>query len=250
MCSYALFFRLVVQLGSHGHVVCAPSLPEETTSLADYPGSGRENLEEFASRILHANITSGVRPTLPSSLETLPWFVYSLWRGPLFSYMLQHTDDIYSLRELFACASLDIMRRMACPNLFVVHSAGEMESVPPTTLELRHNRVLLLDNFTHVFVWKGSDVVAGDPREMQCQVVANRMLSEQFPAPHVLVVEEGASLARGVLCRLAPFHNDTIAEQIADCPSIQDVPGAARQGLAPLTQDLSLRQFRTQVLKL
>jgi Gelsolin repeat len=114
----------------------------------------------------------------------------------------------------------------------------QFEQVPPETLRLLPDSVLLLDTYDSVYVWIGravSAVTAAAVRAASLQRV-QRMTAERFPAPRVLCVADGSSLARFVTCRLAPSHRD---------PPVRSESSAVRQSreLLPYTDDLSYREY-------
>jgi Gelsolin repeat len=113
-----------------------------------------------------------------------------------------------------------------------------LEQVPPETLRLLKDSVLLLDTYDSVYVWIGRAVPAATAAAVRAASLqqVQRMTAERFPAPRVLCVADGSSFARFVTCRLAPSHRD---------PPVGSESSAVRQlrELLPYTDDLSYREY-------
>jgi Gelsolin repeat len=114
----------------------------------------------------------------------------------------------------------------------------QFEQVPPETLRLLPDSVLLLDTYDNVYVWIGRAVPAATAAAVRVASLqqVQRMTAERFPAPRVLCVADGSSFARFVTCRLGPSHRD---------PPVGSESSAVRQlrKLLPYTDDLSYREY-------
>ena len=82
--------------------------------------------------------------------------------------------------------------------------------MPLETLSLQSENVLLLDQQTDILIWEGKS--AGDQSSLLVQAARELALersNNRFPRPCVLSFKEKSSMARWLLCRLIPSHQDS-----------------------------------------
>ena len=160
---------------------------------------------------------SGRMATLPTQLSGLPGLIFQAQHGPLLGAMLNDEDDAQAARQAFLAYSLDdSLRLLAPPLLSYTLDAAAAEpyvQVPLEDLSLLPSRLLLLDHHTHVFIWSGADV--GGPEHAaareRARADAAAWTAARFPAPEVMELREGESMARWLVCRLNPAHRDVSA---------------------------------------
>lgn len=195
------------------------------------PDAMLPDLDARVKRLLAVAVVPTV-PALPSSVVTLPRWLYLLRRGPLLSAVLQHEDDIEALRVLFLHASLPTALRLLQPELYVcaqdlASGAIGFMHAPLEDLMLQSDLVLFLDRHTDIFVWIGRSVSASVAAKLQ-EACLVRAASERhrFPAPLVQVFSEGSSMARWLLCALIPSHKDSREAQMALVPRLAQLDPA------------------------
>ena len=144
----------------------------------------------------------------------LPRILFNLRRGPLIGPVLQHTDDIEAMRDLFLRASVPDALRLMSPRILMMPRPSRnptkcpLMPVPLETLALQSNVILVLDAHSDIFLWTGRDV-SGDefaPLHRACERAARSMGKGRFPVPSFLSFKEGSSASRWLMSRLVPSH--------------------------------------------
>jgi hypothetical protein len=144
----------------------------------------------------------------------LPRILFNLRRGPLIGPVLQHTDDIEAMRDLFLRASVPDALRLMSPRILMMPRPSPnptkcpLMPVPLETLALQSNVILVLDAHSDIFLWTGRDV-SGDefaPLHRACERAARSMGKGRFPVPSFLSFKEGSSASRWLMSRLVPSH--------------------------------------------
>jgi hypothetical protein len=163
--------------------------------------------------------------------------------GPI----LQHLDDIDSIRCLFLQSRFEFCNQLIEPPLLAVTPAGFVQvsqapccmfglwhthtdtevahawQLPLETLALQSNIILYLDHGTDVFVWSGRDTKDAPQAEelrQQCVTYFYEQTASRFPSPYFMSFKEGDSMARWLLCRLIPSHKDPVEIQEKFFPSV------------------------------
>jgi Sec23/Sec24 trunk domain/Sec23/Sec24 beta-sandwich domain len=159
---------------------------------------------------------------LPPVLATLPRILYTSRYGPLLGEVLQNEDDIDCIRALFLQFNVTDCIRMMYPTLVSFSSRGEFEELPLESLAMQSNRILMLDNHTHVFVWSGR-AVSGPEYDVYRQACIQRATDasrHRMPAPDILSFNEDSSEERFIKSRLIPLHRDTPQLQSISFPQL------------------------------
>jgi hypothetical protein len=190
---------------------------------------------------------------LPQPLQPLPRLLYALRRGPLLGPILQHQDDITTLRLLFLRSNVIDCARMMMPALLSFDAMGDFEELPLESLAMQSGRILMLDHHTHIFIWSGRYVTSADfdvYREA-CRQRAEEASRYRLPCPQILLFTEGSSEERWLACRLAPSHKDPVEIQVYNFPQLQrlgdDQLAELRAKLLP-TDDPSFVEYYQSLL--
>jgi len=129
-----------------------------------------------------------------------------------------------------------------------------LECIPVEDLALHSDRILMLDNYTDFFVWSGHDVNQEQRKEYEqlCVQAAYNVAETRIPFPEIMVFVEGVSMARYLVARLIPSHNDTIFEQIKSFPEFKNWNKEQKvkfDSKFHRTDDLSYRQYLHSILQ-
>ncbi|KAJ1481917.1 hypothetical protein T484DRAFT_2692864 [Baffinella frigidus] len=152
--------------------------------------------------------------TLPLQLSSLASLVFQAQHGPLLGAMLNDEDDAQAARQAFLAYDMtDSLRILAPPFLsypLKPEDVAPYTHVPLEDLSLLPSRLLVLDHHTHVFVWSGAEVSSAEHEEAREKATSDvaAWTSTRFPAPEIMVLREGESMARWLVCRLNPAHRD------------------------------------------
>ena len=174
--------------------------------------------------------------------------LFMLRRGPLLGPILQHPDDIDSVRCLFLQSKFECCKQLIEPALLAVTPAGFVE-LPLETLALQSNFILYLDHVTDVFVWVGKQAKESAQSEQlrqTCVQLFQHQTAHRFPSPYFMSFNEGDSMSRWLLCRLVPSHKDPPEIQEKLFPSIKLLGEQQRRALVSkfhYTDDLSYYQY-------
>jgi len=159
---------------------------------------------------------------LPEALAALPRLLYFAVRGPLLGDAYKSVDEVRGLRHAFLRAGVDDSLAIMAPALLSTqrHVSNDlMTLVTADTLALWSDAHCCCDTWSRLFLWRGSD--ASDVDEEACAEFLNEsIVQRRFPAPTVVVCVEGSSMARFVVSRLNPSHNDSAEEQVASLPAL------------------------------
>jgi len=166
----------------------------------------------------------------PLELSDALHLLHHLRRGTLLGPPLQSVDDRASLRGLFLRLPLEDCLSMMAPKLWstrvdtnTCRMMGPLVPVPPETLALWDDVIIVADHFDHLFVWSGKSLMDSkfDAVREDCQswLLANarstNATKHRFPAIQLHTLNEGESMSRKLTSRLAPSHADPMEQQLA-----------------------------------
>ena len=156
---------------------------------------------------------------LPPGLASLPRPLYFLAMGPLLGEAHKADDDVSCLRALFLRAGLEDALGLMAPAM-VAAGPGDPETrpVPADTLALWSQNSIACDQYTRLFVWRGS--AASEESEATCLTWLKQRAARRFPVPVVERCAESNSMGRYVVSRLNPTQNDNAEEQVASFPAL------------------------------
>jgi len=187
------------------------------------------NRDKTVSAIVHAVDASF---KLPLSLQDLPMRMYHLRRGTLMGSLLQHPDDIALAQTAFLSMPLEPSLRQITPTFLMFAASPDDPNVvyslqlPLVNLAMRSDRVLLLDDQTSLMVWFGRASLAPElePVRKFALEFATQLAKDRFPRPTIRTLQEGSSMARFLLCRLAPLHKEAQGAQEQQLPELAALP--------------------------
>jgi hypothetical protein len=171
---------------------------------------------------------------LPSTVVRLAVLLFHFYRGPMLDAHA-HPEVVQCLRARFIHAGVEAGLRMMQPNLFglrwnrgVASTLTSLNPMPLSTLSLRRDYVLVLDDHADVFVWYGRDVplealerqVAS---EFADKLVINAQQKQRWPVPAVTKFEDTSSMARFLRARLSPEHKDEPNAQMQAHSHLQEL---------------------------
>lgn len=212
------------------------------------------SLASDSQKTKSGSLMASISPALQRILQRL----YFTRVGPMLGPMLRDHDAMVALRAAFIRAdsrsALRIMQPAVESLAFATDARGVVgivvrEAVPPTTLALRSDRWLLVDAGTQLFVWRGLTAEGGGAARTTLLREARQRAAERFPAAEVLSFSEGSPMARWLLCRLAPAHHDSEAEQLRDHPSLPPDAAAATRAKLPRSDTMSVNQYAAHVAR-
>jgi len=187
---------------------------------------------------------------LPEELSRLPRTLYSLRHGPLLGEVNKSVDDSFLARLVFLRSGVEDSLIMMAPPLLSTRGQGaqplgmqQLYHVPAETLALWSDAVLVHDQYSRLFLWRGHQAPKGGEAEDQQLLDAymeKAMVKRRFPAPTVLCCKEGSSMARYIVSRLNPLHHDNPGEQLLSFPMLQGLDLETRT-------DISKKFLRTDV---
>jgi hypothetical protein len=147
---------------------------------------------------------------------------------------MQSFDDRAHLRALFLRLPLEDCLCMMAPSVW---SSGALESdsaktnvtsVPPDTLALWDDVILVADHFYELFVWSGKST-----QRSEYDAVRNHFKGflaernkDRFPVPALHVMNEDESMCRRFIALLAPSHADPVEHQLAYFPLLANLSSA------------------------
>lgn len=128
----------------------------------------------------------------------------------------------------------------------------ELMVLPPETLALMSDSIVVLDTEREIFIWIGAErsEVDADPLYDHCVSLALSMNQERFPPSIIRVVREGSSSARFVLSNLIPSHKDPIETSFLSLPFLATLPPQyLRQHCNKFlrTDDMSFREYMVKI---
>ena len=128
----------------------------------------------------------------------------------------------------------------------------EFRVLPPETLALISDCVVVLDTEREIFVWVGADRVGmeNDPVYNGCMSLALSLTQKRDPPSAIRVVFEYSSKARYVLCNLIPSHKDPVDVVMKSLPVLQHLsPQLLRNHIAKFlyTDDMSFREYMAKI---
>ena len=158
-------------------------------------------------------------PTLDARLMPLARRLYFMCHGSLFGDILYHQDEKYALWSQFLNGAPEFCERVLAPRLLSFPSGSRnCEDVPPVSLALDSDSVLLMDCGTHLLLWIGASVQESDEALQAAAKRARVIETSRFPVPLVIMSREGTSSSRYMLARLIPIHQDSREEQVTQLP--------------------------------
>ena len=128
----------------------------------------------------------------------------------------------------------------------------EFTVLPPETLALMSDSIVVLDTEREIFIWIGAERQDknADPLYDLCVSLALSMNQERFPPSIIRVVREGSSSARFVLSNLIPSHKDPIETSYLSLPFLTTLPPEyLRQHCNKFlrTDDMSFREYMVKI---
>lgn len=90
-------------------------------------------------------------------------------------------------------------------------------------MALSPSRVLLLDEYTCIYLWIGQQawpVAQRDDAVARLTAQLHAIAAGRVPCAQVMVFPQHHSMSRFLLCRLAPLHKDAAADQRAQFPAL------------------------------
>lgn len=128
----------------------------------------------------------------------------------------------------------------------------EFTVLPPETLALMSDSIVVLDTEREIFIWIGMERLDldADPLYDHCLSLALSMNQERFPPSIIRVVKEGSSSARFVLSNLIPSHKDPIETSVLSLPFLTTLPPHyLRQHCNKFlrTDDMSFREYMVKI---
>jgi len=177
--------------------------------------------------------TNGGGLLLPEALAALPRLLYFAARGPLLGDAYKSVDEVRGLRHAFLRAGTDESITIMAPALLSTQRHVAQDLLTPVTadtLALWSDAHCCCDTWSRLFLWRGSD--ASDADEEACVEFLNEnIVQRRFPAPTIVVCTEGSSMARFVVSRLNPSHNDSAEEQLASLPALALMSNEEREAV-------------------
>jgi len=157
---------------------------------------------------------------VPATVVRVASMMFHMARGPMFR---GHPEEMHATRARFVHAGLESAARLMMPQLFALRwsrglpvKAAALTPVPPSSLALRADYVLVLDHELDVFVWFGGDVPPlADERKVALDFARALAFDGRWPVPPVMAFEERDSFARCVRARLSPEHKDSPEAQLS-----------------------------------
>ena len=124
--------------------------------------------------------------------------------------------------------------------------------LPPETLALLSDSIVVLDTEREIFVWIGADRQSLEVDQVydSCLSLALSMNQHRFPPSIIRVVKEGSSNARYVLSYLIPSHKDPIEASFHSLPVLATLPSPyLRQHCNKFlrTDDMSFREYMVKI---
>ena len=128
----------------------------------------------------------------------------------------------------------------------------EFRVLPPETLALMSDCVVVLDTEREIFVWVGAERMGmeNDPIYNGCMSLALSLTQKRDPPSAIRVVFEYSSKARYVLCNLIPSHKDPVDVVMKSLPILQHLsPQLLRNHIAKFlhTDDMSFREYMAKI---
>lgn len=124
--------------------------------------------------------------------------------------------------------------------------------LPPETLALLSDSIVVLDAEREIFVWIGYErlLLQEDPVYDACIALALSLTQERYPPSIIRVVKEGSSNSRYVLCNLIPSHKDPVEASMKTLPVLETLPPPLLKkhyGKFMRTDDMSFREYMTKI---
>ena len=124
--------------------------------------------------------------------------------------------------------------------------------LPPETLALLSDSIVVLDAEREIFVWIGYErlLLQEDPVYDACIALALSLTQERNPPSIIRVVKEGSSNSRYVLCNLIPSHKDPVEASMKTLPVLETLPPPLLKkhyGKFMRTDDMSFREYMTKI---
>ena len=159
----------------------------------------------------------------------------------------QSVDDVSCLRSLVLRTGVEDSIAIMNPTLlFSRKGASSFGAVSAETLALWSDAIVVNDVFDRIFVWQGrqvTDIDSESHEPLQAQLRA--LAAQRYPTPTVLHCTEGSSMARFVISRLCPSHQDLPEEQLASFPALHGLSPEDRTALSQKFVRTDTASFRS-----
>ena len=124
--------------------------------------------------------------------------------------------------------------------------------LPPETLGLLSDSVVVLDAEREVFVWVGFERrgLKEDAVLSACMALALSLTQHRNPPAIIRVVKEGSSNSRFVLCQLIPSHKDPVEVAVKSVPVLRSLPPPLLKKHSSKflrTDDMSFREYMAKI---
>lgn len=193
---------------------------------------------------------------LAPQFQLFPQFMFSLRRSQFLQVFNNSPDETAFYRHILFREDTTNSLIMIQPTLTAFEMNQEPEPVLLDSLSVKPDRILLLDTFFHILIFKGETIAAWikagyneNPeyesfREFleEPKAEAAELLVDRFPLPRFIDTEAGGSQARFLFSRLNPSVSYNNAND--------GFGGGAAGTAVVLTDDVSLQTFMSHLQKL
>lgn len=133
--------------------------------------------------------------------------------------------------DLHTCLEMIAPRVMATRAQATQSQSQALIQISGDSLALWSDAFVVGDLFSRIVVWRGHEANALDaPEESLAQYLAP-IHEDRFPAPCVIRCAEGSSMARMIVSRLNPSHQDTLKDQCISLPALSELSSEQRKEL-------------------
>ena len=242
--------------GGSGPVLPTPSMPvmslhRVTPSLTDIRSANTEVVYALTSPPPIPPPPSSP-PPIPPPFSSSPPPVSSPLSKQLSIHQESHSD--YKYTGFVAEGEKDVPYYLESRLVGQLDPNGlpEFRVLPPETLALMSDCVVVLDTEREIFVWVGAERVGmeNDPVYNGCMSLALSLTQKRDPPSAIRVVFEYSSKARFVLCNLIPSHKDPMDVVVKSLPILQHLsPQLLRNHIAKFlhTDDMSFREYMAKI---
>ncbi|KAF7702859.1 Protein transport protein SEC23 [Cucumispora dikerogammari] len=166
--------------------------------------------------------------TFPESMELFSKFIYFLRRSSLILAQSHSPDEFTYNRFIVKSRGVDEAMTLIMPTLHSYHYQGAIQPVNMDDSSLNDDCALLLDCFTDVVIWYGSNISAwiqeglhekeeyGFLGEMlnNIKTRAENIINERCPTPKFTETERGGTQERQLLSRVNPTDGSVLTDDI------------------------------------
>lgn len=173
---------------------------------------------------------------LPESISELPNLIYFLRKSMIVHTQANSPDETAYLRLMAFSQPLENVNRFIKPALYLLHYQGGIAPVELDETSLSSEVYLLLDTFTNVLLWRGSDLNSwfddglhkteeyqflGDVDATANREAAN-IVARRFPTPKFTRTYAGESQERYLISIVNPSVKENINSEYIDFEGFYD----------------------------